>query len=55
MSDNSALEAFGLRFNPFLPAATGVAFSGDMWLPADWSSEIGNRISELSTGGGPKR
>ena len=54
MSDNAALEAFGLKFNPFPPAATGVAFSGDMWLPADWFSEIGQRINELSTGGGSK-
>lgn len=54
MSDNAALEAFGLKFNPFPPAATGVAFSGDMWLPADWLSEIGQRINELSTGGGAK-
>lgn len=54
MSDNTALEAFGLKFNPFPPAATGVAFAGAMRLPEDWSSEIGGRINELSTGGGAK-
>ena len=54
MSSNVALEAFGLKFNPFPPAATGVAFSGEMWLPNDWLSDIGQRINELSTGGGAK-
>lgn len=54
MSDNTALETFGLKFNPFPPAATGVAFSGTIRLPADWSSEVGQRINELSAGGGAK-
>ena len=26
MSNSAAMEAFGLKFNPFPPAATGVAF-----------------------------
>lgn len=54
MSDNATMETFGLKFNPFPPAATGVAFSGEMWLPPNWSNEIRQRINELSTGGGTK-
>ena len=54
MSDNTALEAFGLKFNPFPPAATGVAFAGDMWLPDKWEQDIGEQIRQLATGGGAK-
>ncbi len=54
MSDNAPLEAFGLKFNPFPPAATGVAFAGKMWVPAAWSTKIVQNIDQLSTGGGTK-
>ena len=54
MSHNASLEAFGLKFNPFPPAATGVAFAGDMWLPSDWLRYIGRRTNDLSIGGGSK-
>ena len=54
MSHNAALEALGLRFNPFPPAATGVAFAGEMWLPRTWSTGIERSVEQLSTGGGAK-
>ena len=54
MSHNAALEALGLKFNPFPPAATGVAFAEGMWLPDAWSTEIEQRIDQLSIGGGAK-
>ena len=54
MSHNAALKKLGLKFNPFPPAATGVAFAGEMWLPGTWSTEIEQSIEQLSTGGGAK-
>ena len=54
MSNSAAMEAFGLKFNPFPPAATGVAFAGEMWLPETWSTNIEQSIVQLSTGGGAK-
>ena len=54
MSDSADLEAFGLNFNPFPPAATGIAFAGEMWLPDSWAQEIREQIRQLATGGGAK-
>ena len=54
MTNNTDLEAFGLKFNPFPPAATGVAFSGDLWLPDSWEKEIREQTGQLSSGGGAK-
>ncbi len=54
MSHDAALETLGLKFNPFPPAATGVAFAGEMWVPDSWLTKIGQCIDQLSTGGGAK-
>lgn len=54
MSDDVEMEALGLGFNPFPPAATGASVSGDPWLPDSWSKELQKGIDSLATGGGPK-
>ena len=53
--DHSELFArYGLRFNPFPPAATGTAFAEDLWVPQSWSTELEFAFNALSGGGGPK-
>ena len=53
--DHSELFArYGLRFNPFPPAATGTAFAKDLWVPQSWSNELESVFNTLSGGQGPK-
>ena len=54
MSREAALETLGLKFNPFPPAATGVALVGEMWVPDSWSTQVSQCIDQLATGGGAK-
>ena len=53
--DHSELFArYGLKFNPFPPAATGTAFAEDLWVPTSWAKELESVYTALSGGGGPK-
>ena len=53
--DRSELSArYGLKFNPFPPAATGTAFTNDLWVPSSWSKDLDSVYSALSGGEGPK-
>ena len=54
MDHANALTRYGLKFNPFPPAATGIAFAGDLWLPESWAQEIASVYATLSSGEGPK-
>lgn len=54
MVDADALAKFGLKYNPFPPAATGIAFAGDLWVPESWAQELGSAYAVLSAGEGPK-
>ena len=54
MDPHSAMSAYGLKFNPFPPAATGVAFSSDLWLPQAWSSNLDEKVAQLTVGAGEK-
>lgn len=48
------LEKFGLKFNPFPPAATGVTFGDASWIPDSWREEISHQVDQLSFSEGPK-
>ena len=54
MERNASLAYLGLKYNPFPPAATGVAFSEETWIPESWSQEINNILELFSTGEGAK-
>ena len=54
MTTSNRLEPYGFKFHPFPPAATGVAFAGDMWIPDAWSQELLGLFDDLSSGSGPK-
>ena len=54
MERSHALEKFGLKFNPFPPAATGSAFIKELWTPASWADAIEANIQQLATGEGAK-
>ena len=43
-----ALGTFGLKFNPFPPAAAGIALGQANWIPDAWASEITSQIGQLS-------
>lgn len=50
----SPLQRFGLRYNPFPPATTGVALIDDIALPPTWESELRQRLSRLDDSAGEK-
>ena len=54
MERDAALAYLGLKHNPFPPAATGVAFIEETWIPESWSQEINDIVERLSTGEGAK-
>lgn len=54
MDQSELYSHYGLRFNPFPPAATGTAFTKDLWIPASWSEELEAVYTALSGGEGPK-
>ncbi len=54
MDPRPKLKKYGLQFNPFPPAASGVAFGEATWLPTEWVDEITEKIDQLSLTGGPK-
>ena len=54
MEHANALKRYGLKFNPFPPAATGIAFADDLWLPQSWAQELESAYTTLSSGQGPK-
>jgi hypothetical protein len=47
-------ENYNLRRNPFPPAASGIGFTGDIYLPKKWSSKVDDFYNLLSTAQGPK-
>ena len=53
-SESSGLQKLGLRFNPFPPTTTGVAFVEDIALPQSWEDEIGQRLDSLADSIGDK-
>ena len=54
MEQSDLLGRYGLRFNPFPPAATGTAFAKDLWVPSTWTTELESVHAALSVGEGPK-
>ena len=54
MASPSVLEGYGFKFHPFPPAATGVAFAGDLWIPDTWSRQLLDVFDDLYNGSGPK-
>ena len=54
MDAAAMMNSFGLRFNPFPPAATGTAFINNLWLPDAWTSELSQGMGQLSVGAGEK-
>ena len=54
MDQTETFARYGLKFNPFPPAATGTAFAKDLWIPSSWSTELESAYSALSGGEGPK-
>ena len=51
---SSALQRLGLKYNPFPPATTGVAFVDDISLPQSWDQEVTQRMDRLSDSVGDK-
>jgi len=47
-------ENYNLRRNPFPPAASGISFVGDIYLPKKWSLKVDDFYNLLSTAQGPK-
>ena len=54
MNRADSLAKFGLKYNPFPPAATGIAFAGELWVPESWAQELDSTYAALSAGEGPK-
>ncbi len=54
MDQSELFARYGLKFNPFPPAATGTAFAKELWVPSSWSTELGSVFTALSGGEGPK-
>ena len=50
----AALQKFGLSYNPFPPATTGVAFVEDVSLPPTWELALNQRITGLAESVGDK-
>lgn len=48
------LQPFGLRYNPFEPAASGAPISGKLWLPDSWRIDLERMMDELAQGSGVK-
>ena len=53
-TNSSALQRLGLKYNPFPPATTGVAFVDAITLPQSWEQEITQRLNRLSQSVGDK-
>ena len=54
MDHKTELAKFGLKFNPFPPAATGATLGGTNWIPDSWAGEITGNIEQLSFTQGAK-
>ena len=54
MDQSELFARYGLKFNPFPPAATGTAFAKDLWVPSSWSTELESVYTALSGGEEPK-
>ena len=54
MKEERNLGDFGLKFNPFPSAASGVAFTEATWIPRTWAEELGQRFDQLENTGGGK-
>jgi len=54
--NDSPLEEYALKFNPFPPAAAGIDIGekGKFYIPESWMNKTEDYISSLSTGKGPK-
>jgi len=48
------LEKLGLKYNPFPPATTGVAFIDEASLPRSWETELNRRLDQLAGAVGDK-
>ncbi len=54
MPHERTYERFGLKYNPFPPATTGIAGVRELWLPPSWEKELRKRFDRLTVGGGDK-
>ena len=51
---SSAFEKLGLKYNPFPPATTGVAFVDDISMPQSWEQEMTLQMNRLDESEGDK-
>ena len=54
MTPTDFLATYGLKSHPFPPAATGVAFAEEMWIPETWETQLRTIFDELSSGLGTR-
>ena len=50
MTPTDLLSSYGLKSHPFPPAATGVAFAEELWIPENWEMQLRTTFDELSSG-----
>ena len=48
------LQRLGLKFSPFPPATTGVAFIRDVWIPDSWRTALESMYQSLASAAGDK-
>lgn len=53
-STNMSLQRLGLRYNPFPPATTGVAFIEDVSLPTSWETGLRQCLDSMTNAVGDK-
>jgi type II secretory pathway predicted ATPase ExeA len=51
---DNQLERFGLRFNPFEPAASGAPLGLELWIPERWRTRMQGLLDTLEGGQGVK-
>jgi type II secretory pathway predicted ATPase ExeA len=51
---DNQLERFGLRFNPFEPAASGAPLGLELWVPERWRTQMHELLNTLESGQGVK-
>ena len=54
MNESDGLRRFNLKFNPFPPATTGVAFLDNVKLPRSWETQLQTHLDHLNLGRGDK-
>jgi len=51
---DAIFSRYGLKFNPFPPAATGVAIVRNLWLPDSWKQDLTQRYLQLAASRGDR-